>query len=236
MNIEFETELLAFVCGPKGFIKGLYFPKIYLRSRDQYFSYLESRRLPGGRLGGFTRPKPPKRFRAVRAKTAKLLYYYVKEKYVDHVFFNISTYGEFFYDSYSELLAVRRFRHSTLLEIIWASIPTVIIVLILVPSLYLLYSAEEDLDPEFTLKVMGHQWYWSYEYVDSFDYFFGNHYTYGFKDFKFDSYLVLDEDLKRGEKRLLEVSNRVVLPTNVVLRILVSSVMYCMLELFLRWA
>lgn len=235
MNIEFETEVLAFVCGPKGFIKGLYFPKVYFMSRDQYISYLESRRRPGlFGFGGVT--KPPKRFRKVRVKTMKLLYFYVKEKYLDHAFFNISTYGEFFYDSYSELLAVRRFRHSTLLEIIWASIPTAIIVLILIPSLYLLYSAEEDLDPEFTLKVMGHQWYWSYEYVDSFDYFFGNHYTYGFKDFKFDSYLVLDEDLRKGEKRLLEVSNRVVLPTNIVLRILVSSVMYCMLELCRRWA
>lgn len=59
--------------------------------------------------------------------------------------------------------------------------------------------------------------------MDSFDYFFGNHYVYSFKDFKFDSYLVLEEDLRLGEKRLLEVSNRVVLPTNVILRILVSS-------------
>lgn len=72
--------------------------------------------------------------------------------------------------------------------------------------------------------------------MDSFDYFFGNHFVYGFKDFKFDSYLVLDEDLRLGEKRLLEVSNRVVLPTNIVLRILVSSVMCYMLERFLKWA
>lgn len=229
MNIDksFQTEILAFFFGPRAFVTGLGFPKFYLPSRLHYLAYLEGERAKG-------RNKRTRRFR-IRKVTLNSIYFYVKERYVDFRLFNVSTYGECFYDGFSELLAVRRFRHSTLLEIIWASIPTVIIVLILIPSLYLLYSAEEDLDPEFTLKVMGHQWYWSYEYMDTFDYFFGHYSGSSFKNFKFDSYLVLEEDLKLGEKRLLEVSNRVVLPTNVVLRFLVSSVMFYMLGRSRKW-
>lgn len=59
--------------------------------------------------------------------------------------------------------------------------------------------------------------------MDIFNYFFGSFQGSEFKTFNFDSYIVLDDDLKLGEKRLLEVSNHVVLPTNIVLRILVTS-------------
>jgi len=110
-----------------------------------------------------------------------------------------------------------------LLEIIWATFPTVIIALILVPSLYLLYSSEEELNPEITLKVMGHQWFWSYEYSDFFDFSFGSFSAKEYRAFGFDSYLVLEDDLTFGSKRLLEVNNRVVLPTNIVLRFLITS-------------
>jgi len=58
---------------------------------------------------------------------------------------------------YSPFLTVQQFKHSTLLEIIWATFPSVIILLILVPSILLIYSIDEDLDPEFTIKVVGHQ-------------------------------------------------------------------------------
>jgi hypothetical protein len=149
LDKSFETEFLAFVCGTKGFTRGLFFPKFYLKSRADYVAYVQGEKAKG-------RVKRLRRFRIGKLNFRRI-FFYVREKYVDYRLFNMSTYGEFFYDSFSELLAVRRFRHSTLLEIIWASIPTVIIVLILIPSLYLLYSAEEDLDPEFTLKVMGHQ-------------------------------------------------------------------------------
>lgn len=152
LDKSFEIELLAFVCGPKGFIEGIFFPKFFLSDRSDYVAYVEQERELG------RDDKPIRRFR-IGNLNFRRIYFYVKERYLDFRLFNISTYGEFYYDSFSELLAVRRFRHSTLLEIIWASIPTVIIVLILIPSLYLLYSAEEDLDPEFTLKVIGHQWY-----------------------------------------------------------------------------
>lgn len=85
------------------------------------------------------------------------VYSMVREKYLDFYLFSISTYGEFFYDDFSPLLSIRKFRHSFLLEVIWATFPTVIIAIILVPSLFLLYSSEEELDPEITLKVIGHQ-------------------------------------------------------------------------------
>jgi heme/copper-type cytochrome/quinol oxidase subunit 2 len=79
------------------------------------------------------------------------------EKHQDFYFFQITTRGEYFYDDYSEFIKVQHYRHSTLLEFIWATFPTIIIILILIPSLFLLYSLDEDFYPEFTLKVIGHQ-------------------------------------------------------------------------------
>jgi len=54
-------------------------------------------------------------------------------------------------------LTVQQFKHSTLLEVIWATFPSIVILLILVPSILLIYSIDEDLDPEFTIKIIGHQ-------------------------------------------------------------------------------
>jgi hypothetical protein len=81
----------------------------------------------------------------------------VKERNLAYVLFSFSNLGEFYYDDFSDFLNVQRFKHSTLLEFIWASFPTFIIILILIPSLFLLYSMDEEFDPEFTLKVIGHQ-------------------------------------------------------------------------------
>lgn len=151
INVTFEKELLYFFLGLERSATGLSFPFIYLpNNRHIPKPLLKKRRLRRKSYAGLVKPYIFNR---------KRMYYQVQEKYLDFRLFNFSTFGEFFYDSRSELLGVRRFRHSTLLEIIWASFPTIIIVLILIPSLYLLYSAEEDLDPEFTLKVLGHQWY-----------------------------------------------------------------------------
>ena len=69
--------------------------------------------------------------------------------------------------SYSKFVKIpQRFTHSSLLEIIWTILPAVILILIAVPSFALLYSLDEILDPQITLKIVGHQWYWSYEYSD----------------------------------------------------------------------
>jgi cytochrome c oxidase subunit 2 len=110
----------------------------------------------------------------------------------------------------------QRFTHSSLLEIVWTIIPAVILILIAVPSFALLYSLDELLDPQITLKIVGHQWYWSYEYSD---YLASN----PNESFGFDSYLVSTDDLTVGAFRLLEVDNRVVLPVNTHIRLLVSA-------------
>ena len=76
---------------------------------------------------------------------------------------------------------------------------------------------DEMLDPSITLKVVGHQWYWSYEYSDY------NHLTEENEGLNFDSYMIAEEDLVLGSFRLLEVDNRVVLPVNTHVRVLVTA-------------
>lgn len=105
--------------------------------------------------------------------------------------------------------------HGTAIEIIWTVTPSLILMVIAVPSFALLYSIDEVIDPAVTLKVIGHQWYWSYEYSDYSD-LEGN-------GISFDSYMVADDDLEPGELRLLEVDNRVVLPSNTHIRALITS-------------
>ena len=122
------------------------------------------------------------------------------------------------------------FKHSTLFEFIWAFFPTYIILSILVPSLYLLYSLDEDLDPAFTIKVIGHQWYWSYEFNNWVEF---DSDCFEFINFKFDSNIIDTDSLEFGTKRVLEVDKRLVVPMDVTLRFLVTSVMYYILELFL---
>ena len=100
--------------------------------------------------------------------------------------------------------------HNTLLEVIWTVVPIVILVIISVPSLKLLYFMDKTHNPEMTLKVTGHQWYWSYEYPDD-----GN--------FTFDSVMVDEDDLEDGQTRLLTVDEEVVLPIDTDIRVLLSS-------------
>ena len=100
--------------------------------------------------------------------------------------------------------------HNTTLEIIWTAVPIVILVVIAVPSMKLLYYADKTHDAEMTLKVVGHQWYWSYGYPDH-------------GDFEFDSFIVADDDLEAGQPRLLTVDNSVVLPVNTNVRVLITT-------------
>lgn len=102
-----------------------------------------------------------------------------------------------------------------MIEIVWTITPSLILMLIAVPSFALLYSIDEVIDPVITLKVIGHQWYWSYEYSDFSDKN-GNAIAY-------DSYMLQDDDLVPGQLRLLEVDNRVVLPLKTHLRVLITS-------------
>ncbi len=100
--------------------------------------------------------------------------------------------------------------HNTLLEVVWTAVPIVILVLIAIPSMKLLYFSDSTQDYEMTLKVTGHQWYWSYAYPDQ-------------GDFTFDSILIAEEDLEEGQLRLLTVDNRVVLPIDTNVQVLITS-------------
>jgi len=114
-----------------------------------------------------------------------------------------------------------KFVHGTTLEIVWTITPALILVIIAIPSFSLLYSVEEIIDPALTLKVIGHQWYWSYEYSD----FDNSLNTTGnkIKNINFDSYMIPESDLKLGYLRLLEVDNRVVLPVETHVRVIITS-------------
>jgi cytochrome c oxidase subunit 2 len=111
------------------------------------------------------------------------------------------------------------FTHSTPLEITWTIVPALILLVIAVPSFALLYSIDEMIDPSVTLKVIGHQWYWSYEYSD-FKVFEQDEFQHGLQ---FDAYMISLDELGLGNLRLLEVDHRIVLPTNTHIRILVTA-------------
>lgn len=106
------------------------------------------------------------------------------------------------------------FSHHTLLEKVWTYIPTVIILTIASPSFSLLYSLDAVVDPKITLKVIGHQWYWSYETIDMLT----------GREVNFDSYMLLESDLPAGGLRLLEVDNRITVPARTEIRLLITSV------------
>jgi cytochrome c oxidase subunit 2 len=104
--------------------------------------------------------------------------------------------------------------HGTTIEIIWTVIPSLILVVVALPSFALLYSIDEIVSPALTIKCIGHQWYWSYEYSD-FEAQQGS--------VSFDSYMTPEDELGFGHLRLLEVDNRVVLPVNTHIRVLVTA-------------
>uniref|UniRef100_A0AAU7VA68 Cytochrome c oxidase subunit 2 n=2 Tax=Stenopsocus TaxID=209994 RepID=A0AAU7VA68_9NEOP len=97
-----------------------------------------------------------------------------------------------------------------LIELIWTIIPGVILVFIALPSLRILYLLDETITPSLTIKTIGHQWYWSYEYSD-------------FMNIEFDSYMIPTQETELNSFRLLEVNNRLVIPLNTQTRILVTA-------------
>jgi cytochrome c oxidase subunit 2 len=115
----------------------------------------------------------------------------------------------------------KNFTHGETIEIIWTITPSLILMIIGVPSFTLLYSMDEVIDPAVTVKAIGHQWYWSYEYSD--------YISNDGEAIAFDSYMIPEEDLEPGGLRLLEVDNKVVLPINTHIRILVTAadVLHC---------
>ena len=103
-----------------------------------------------------------------------------------------------------------RTTHNTVVEVLWTVIPVVILVLIAIPSFKLLYYSDTIPKADLTVKAIGHQWYWSYEYPDH-----GN--------FTFDATILADDELKEGQPRLLEVDSRIVVPVNKVVRVQVTA-------------
>nr|YP_010586006.1 cytochrome c oxidase subunit II [Anisocentropus kawamurai]UZZ43742.1 cytochrome c oxidase subunit II [Anisocentropus kawamurai] len=95
-----------------------------------------------------------------------------------------------------------------LIELVWTVMPGMILIFIALPSLKLLYLLDETNKPFITLKIIGHQWYWSYEYMD-------------FKNINFDSYMIKWETLSNF--RLLDVDNRIILPMKMQIRSLITS-------------
>ena len=116
--------------------------------------------------------------------------------------------------------------HAPTLEIIWTVIPAFILILIAIPSFSLLYTMDEVIDPLLTVKIIGHQWYWSYEFVNPVDYLeaVNAHEDIDLApNVNFDSYMLADDDLIIGQLRLLEVDNRLKLPIEINIRLLITS-------------
>ncbi|MGU3496561.1 cytochrome c oxidase subunit II [Xanthobacteraceae bacterium A53D] len=100
--------------------------------------------------------------------------------------------------------------HNTAIEVAWTVVPVLILVAIAIPSFRLLHLQLHTPEPDMTVKVTGHQWYWSYEYPDN-------------GGFGFDSLMVQEKDLKPGQPRLLAVDNEVIVPVDKTVRLHVTS-------------
>jgi cytochrome c oxidase subunit 2 len=100
--------------------------------------------------------------------------------------------------------------HNTIIEVIWTAVPVMILLFIAFPSIKLLYYMDSAIEGEMTVKVTGNQWYWTYAYPDH-------------DNFEFESRMIQEQDLKPGQIRLLEVDNRLVLPTNTKIKFIVTA-------------
>nr|QCS26629.1 cytochrome c oxidase subunit II [Pachyhynobius shangchengensis] len=96
------------------------------------------------------------------------------------------------------------------IEMVWTVMPAIILIVIALPSLRILYLMDEINDPYLTVKAIGHQWYWSYEFTN-------------YENLMFDSYMTPTQDLLPGQFRLLEVDNRMVVPMESPIRMLISA-------------
>ncbi len=99
--------------------------------------------------------------------------------------------------------------HNTLIEVLWTLIPCLILIVMAVPSFKVLYSQDTIPKADVTIKAIGYQWYWGYEYPD--------------ENIIFDSYMVDDKDLKENQPRLLTVDNEVFVPVNKVVKVMITA-------------
>jgi len=112
-------------------------------------------------------------------------------------------------------IVYKYFTHGTVIELIWTITPALVLVAIAFPSFRLLYLMDEVIDPAITVKAVGSQWFWSYEYSD--------YISDSGEPIAFDSFMVPEADLEEGQFRLLEVDNRVVLPVDTHVRFILTG-------------
>src|ERR1700719_2416764 len=103
-----------------------------------------------------------------------------------------------------------RTTHNTVIEMLWTVVPVLILVIIAIPSFKLMYYMDRVPNPDMTIKVTGHQWYWTYEYPDQ-------------NGLSFDSNIIPEADLKPDQKRLLDVDNPLVVPVGTVIRVYITG-------------
>jgi cytochrome c oxidase subunit 2 len=121
-----------------------------------------------------------------------------------------------YYYSYNKNpIAHKYLTHGTVLELVWTITPALILIAIAFPSFRLLYLMDEVISPTLTIKVVGHQWYWSYEYSDFI--------TDSGESIDFDSYMIPESDLELGQFRLLDVDNRLIIPVDCHIRLIVTG-------------
>tara|TARA_Y100000591_G_scaffold328816_1_gene356120 strand:- start:621 stop:1466 length:846 start_codon:yes stop_codon:yes gene_type:complete len=99
--------------------------------------------------------------------------------------------------------------HNTFIEVIWTLVPCLILIVMAVPSFKVLYSQDRIPAADVTIKAIGYQWYWGYEYPD--------------ENIIFDSYMIDEKDLLPGQPRLLTVDNEIVVPVNKVVKVLITA-------------
>ena len=121
----------------------------------------------------------------------------------------------FYYNIKKSPIVHKYLNHGTLIELIWTISPAFILIAIAFPSFRLLYLLDEVISPTITIKVVGHQWYWSYEYSDYIN-------ERG-ESIEFDSYMIPESDLELGQFRLLDVDNKVIVPTDTHVRLIVTG-------------
>jgi cytochrome c oxidase subunit 2 len=99
--------------------------------------------------------------------------------------------------------------HNVAVEVLWTLIPCLILIVMAVPSFKILYKQDTIPKADLTIKAVGYQWYWGYEYPD--------------ENIIFESYMIKDEDLKENQPRLLTVDNEVIVPVNKVVKVLITA-------------
>ena len=121
----------------------------------------------------------------------------------------------YYYNSEKSPIVHKYLNHGTLIELIWTITPALILIGIAFPSFRLLYLLDEVISPTITIKVVGHQWYWSYEYSD--------YVNESGESIEFDSYMIPESDLELGQFRLLDVDNKVIVPVETHIRLIVTG-------------